>query len=203
MSKQSDNQLKSLLAFVDFVNVARSIERVILLKNSSRYENDAEHTFQLALIAWFIVQTHNLKLNIQKVLMYSLCHDLVEIYAGDTYLYGKNTKTKEKREAKALIKIKKQFPEFPQLIEYINQYEAKEDKESKYVYALDKLAPILNIYLDNGRIWKEKDVSLQMLLEHKTNKISLSPDIDKLFKQLVKKLANEEQLLFPNIIKNN
>ena len=55
--------------------------------------------------------------------------------------------------------------------ELIEQYEAREDKESRFVYALDKIQPMLNIYTDGGRTWKEKGVTIDMLVEYKKEKV--------------------------------
>ena len=61
----------------------------------------------------------------------------------------------------------KEFKEFDDLHILIEQYEKKQDAESRFVYALDKIQPVLNIYTDNGRTWREKNITLQMIIDNK------------------------------------
>ena len=191
--------LAKVLKFTTFLNKFRDIERSILIKNSNRKENDAEHSYQLAMLAWYINEVGKLNHNPHKILRYALIHDLVEIYAGDTDVFSKNPaehETKEDRELKALKTIEKEFLEFPELSESIKTYNQKIDSESKFVYVLDKLIPVLNLYLEGGNVWKTQKISLEMLLENKTSKIKMDPDLNKIFEDLVIILKDNEAELF-------
>jgi 5'-deoxynucleotidase YfbR-like HD superfamily hydrolase len=76
---------------------------------------------------------------------YSLAHDLVEIYAGDVLCFDNVARIgKEERERSALDRIRQEI-NFPALIKYIEQYELKQDPESQFIYALDKIIAPLNI----------------------------------------------------------
>ena len=131
--------------------------------------------------------------------MYALAHDLVEVYAGDTYIYDKKQmSSKHQREKKALEKIKKRFPHFKNLIKIIEAYEKREDEESKFVYAIDKIIPPIQIYLEKGKLWHEKNVSFKELSDNKTEKIAISKEVNKYWQELFRELKKGRKKLFPN-----
>ena len=151
------------------------------------------------MLAWYIVDSKSLDLDICLVVKYALVHDFVEVYAGDTYIYTQDEEfkaSKEKREKDAAERLKKEFSEFSQLHELIDRYENKKDKESRFVYALDKIQPVLNIYMDGGRTWKEKDITLDMLIESKKDKVAVSEDLKKYFDEIIEILKTNEKDLF-------
>lgn len=189
--------MKDLTKFVNFLSNFNRIERRVLIKGEKRLENNAEHTFQLATIAWYLIESKKLKLNLKKIFKYAIAHDLVEIYAGDMSFFRSNDddKKKEIREEKARVKIKKEFPEFTMLHTTILDYEKMKDKESRFIYALDKLLPVMNIYLDNGRSWQSDGVTLEMA-KTKRKKISKSKDVLKIWDELYRKLKKNKNRLF-------
>lgn len=191
-------QFDQILNFYELLTKFRAVERKILIKGDTRRENDSEHSFSLAMLAWYINQTYKLGLDQEKIFMYALTHDLVEVYAGDTYFYldTKSEDEKKKREQSALERIKKETPEFVELYQSIESYERRDDEESKFIYALDKAEPIINIYLDGGRTWKELDVTLEMLTTMKNPKVAVNPTVEKIFKELVERLNINRNTFF-------
>jgi putative hydrolase of HD superfamily len=112
--------------------------------DQNRRENDAEHSFSLGIAALCLAPLMNDNLDIAKVSAYALVHDLAEIYAGDTPVYAANERqaTKEAREKRARSQIAENFGlRHPSLIRFIEDYAAMTDKESRFVYALDKIVP--------------------------------------------------------------
>ena len=84
------------------------------------------------MVAWFLIDNDKLKFDKELCIKYALVHDLVEVYAGDTYFMDKNhALSKQKREKDALKKIKKNFGNFSEMIQILEKYEKKEDEESK------------------------------------------------------------------------
>jgi putative hydrolase of HD superfamily len=127
-------------------------------------ENDAEHSFQLAMICWQLAETKNLKLNKTKILQYALVHDLVEVYAGDTDPHKSSESyllSKDEREARAMKKIKKSFPNFSALSKAIEGYERKKDKESRLVYVMDKILPVINTYKVGDKYYVQNKVTYE------------------------------------------
>lgn len=195
-SKKSDS-LRSLLDFVRFTHLFQKVERIVLADGQNRWENDAEHSYQLALVAWYLVEHNKLNLDLNKVIKLSLVHDLVEAYAGDTYIYDKQAVLdgKQKREAEAAQLLKESFSDFSSIHDLIAEYEARKTLESRFVYALDKLLPILNIYLDGGRTWQREKISLEQLLKAKTDKIATAPEIVPYYEELVEILKKNRTLI--------
>ena len=180
--------INKILNFVKLTNDFSEIERDIFLSTKQRLENDVEHSYQLTLVSWYIAKIKRLNLDADKVIKYSLIHDLVEVYAGDTPLYSSSSKyinSKEKREKMAGTCLKRNFPEFPELHCYIKKYKEKKDAESKFVYAVDKLLPVLSIYLDEGYAWKTHKITPEMIINKNNLKISSVPSIKRYFDELI------------------
>lgn len=194
-----NTSLDRLLSFAKIINELQTVERVIRIKGGGRWENDVEHSYSLAMLAWYILDTERLPLDRDRVFRYALAHDLVEVYAGDTYLYSEDKAfldSKPERERLAAERLQEEFPEIPEMHAAISGYVTKEDAESRFVYALDKIEPILKIYLAGGETWQEKGVTLSMLYESKRDKVALSPEIQPYFDELMQLLRKEEKELF-------
>lgn len=187
-------ELQKLL--LDFSNV----ERVVHRKHQGKkyvLENDTEHSYNLAMAAWFLVKWFP-RLDKNLLIQYALIHDFVEVHAGDTYIYGNPDQldSKVQREAEALKKLEKDWADFPDMIESIHTYEDKTTPEARFVYALDKLMPVMVIYIHKGYTWKKKLVTAKMLYDHKLEQVSKSPEVLPYFIQL-----HELLLAHPEIIK--
>jgi putative hydrolases of HD superfamily len=199
------DELQGLMKFAELMNKFRQIERTVLIAGSDRRENDVEHSFQLAMCAWYIISVDKLSLNIDLAVRYGLIHDLVEVYAGDTLAYDKNPAahaSKAGREHEALEQIKKEFSEFPELTDYIAAYEQRNDEESRFVYALDKLIAPINIYMDGGRAWKQNNITLDIHYKYKKNKIKEHPKIEEYYEQLLTLFREHQESLFHSELKS-
>lgn len=197
--------IRDIMRFIALTHEFQNVERRIYVKGKDVRENDVEHSYQLALVAWFLVSTKKLSLDKDLVVQYALIHDLVEVYAGDTYFYTTDETervSKMAREREAAERLRAEFPEFAELHDLIDQYERKEDPESKFVYALDKVLPVLNIYLDDGRTWQKENVTLDMLIDGKKDKVKLSKHIEPYFNELMEILRDEHDKLFNGPVDN-
>ncbi|MFA6077091.1 MAG: HD domain-containing protein [Candidatus Paceibacterota bacterium] len=190
-------KFEKLLDFVRFMHEFREIVRYEGSKLGKKVETDSEHSYQVAMVAWFLIDENNLKLNKELCLMYSLTHDLVEVYAGDTFVFDKKRlSSQHEREKGALIKIKKRFPYFNNLIKIIENYEKKEDGESKFIYAVDKIISPLQIYIEGGKLWHEKKVSFLDAFENKDKKIAVSSDVYKYWQELLKEFKKNKKMFY-------
>lgn len=117
-----------------------------------RRENDAEHSWALALMACALAPEIDPDLDVGKVCMFSVVHDVVEVYAGDTSVWSHTEKlaSKQKREADATRQIEKRFSAFPWIGQTIKEYESKKSPEAKYVYAMDKFINNLLVFVDEN-----------------------------------------------------
>ncbi len=188
--------LEDIFKFTEMMHQFQQVHRQVLVNDEERHENDWEHSYQTAMTAWYVVSTRDdLNLDTHKVLKYALAHDLVEVYAGDVPFH-KSGEKKEEREHAAMEQLKKEFSEFGDLHESIKAYENQTDPESQFVYALDKIIPLLNIYLDGGRSWRKSNIDLSTLRKHKKDKFENSPEVEKYYERLMTIFEEESGELF-------
>jgi len=185
MTKKPD--IHRLLAFQKLLLEFSQIERVVDRRHTHANikETDTEHSYNLALTAWFLAHYFP-ELDSDTLIRYALIHDLVEIHAGDTYIYGEQAHldSKKQREAQALRKLQSDWPDFPELTKQITEYEKLASNEAKFVYALDKIMPIMQIFINDGYTWKQEKITPQQLDEVKRAKVALSPEITPYYEQL-------------------
>lgn len=190
--------IERLMAFLRLTHAFQLIERRLNRPGDERLENDAEHSYQLALAAWFVNDAKHLGLDTDKLIRFALVHDLPETYAGDTFAFTTDASeraSKESREAEATARIAEELPEFPELIETIHAYERRDTPEAKLVYALDKLLPTMNNFMDGGRTWRREGISLQMMRDYKADKIAESPAIAEYFDAMTALIAESPELM--------
>lgn len=175
-----------VLKFQRFLIAMSEIERLIHFpdsKNVDRLENNSEHSYSLAMTAWYIADYYP-KFNKNKLIRYALVHDLVEVYSGDELAIGRSKeaeKAKREREEQALVKLAQDWHDAPSIIEAIKQYEGRTDLESQFIYALDKLMPLFLNILGEGKTWKAYDFKLEAVLKAKDSKIAISPEVNELW----------------------
>jgi len=196
-------EFDKLLKFFEFLHKSTTVERTVKLQSRDAMENNAEHSFQLALVCWYLIDYFKLKLNKELIFKYCLAHDLVEVYAGDTDPFKHSEDfiaSKEEREEQALEKIGKQFPEFSSLTNIIGQYENKNDDESKFVYIIDKIAPSINTYLAKDSYYKDNNVTLEKELDwfkKKEDKIDINlPELKDIIEAWKSFLNNHNKKIF-------
>ena len=164
-----------------------AIQRVIHIADKGRQENDAEHSFGLAMTCWFVAPKVAPALDITKILMYALAHDIVEIHAGDTYIFDKaKSETKSEREDAAIKQIAEEWPDFPELAKYAKGYKEHADAEAKFVYVIDKMLPPIMITLgENKEYWHRQKITRDMHHDHKRDKMAASPEASIYYEELV------------------
>ena len=110
-----DERLKKQLAFALEIDKEKNIFRQTHLSGHGRNENDAEHAWHMAIMAYVLREYSNEKIDVAKVMLMCLIHDIVEIDAGDTYAYdAENLKTQKAREDAAKERIFSLLPEVSQ-----------------------------------------------------------------------------------------
>ncbi len=190
-----------LLEFQKLLLQFQAVERVTHVPKTEdkthRWENDTEHSYNLAMTAWYLAYYFP-DLDRDVVIRYALVHDLVEVHAGDTYIYADQATidTKKDREAAALAQLEKDWHDFPDMLATIHEYESKTSEEAKFVYALDKIMPIMLIYLGDGHTWHTEGIHHSRLHDAKREKVAVSKDINKYYEQLHHLLLENPQL-FP------
>ncbi|MGQ1787306.1 MULTISPECIES: HD domain-containing protein [unclassified Saccharicrinis] len=163
------SRFQQQLHFIIEIDKVKQIIRQTLLMDSSKQENDAEHSWHMAVTLFVLAEYANEKyLDLIKAVKMVLIHDLVEIDAGDTYAYDENAHhDKDEREQKAAKRIFGLLPddlriEFTQIWE---EFEAGETAEAKFVGAIDRFMPILHNYKTNGKQWLKHGVTADTVLK--------------------------------------
>jgi putative hydrolases of HD superfamily len=184
-----------LLAFQQLLLKFREVQRVTHVPDTHEAENDTEHSYNLALTAWFLAEYFP-ALDKDQLIRFALVHDLVEVYAGDTYIYADASiiATKKARETKALQQLEKEWPDFPDMLAAIHAYETRGSDEAKFIYALDKIMPIMVIFLSGGYTWKKEGITHDLLHEVKQHKVAVSPEIESYYNQLYQLLLDNTHL---------
>ena len=160
MKEQS--RLEQQLSFALEIDKEKNIFRQTHLSGHGRNENDAEHAWHMAVMAYLLREYSNEEVDIAKVMLMCLIHDIVEIDAGDTYAYdAEGLKTQKAREEAAKERIFSLLPpdqkaEFTALFD---EFEAYETAEAKFAHSLDNLQPLLLNNSNEGGDWKEHGVS--------------------------------------------
>lgn len=162
------NRLEKQMEFVKEVDGLKQIGRQTYLKDGSRKENDAEHSWHLAIMALLLGEYANEPIDVLRVMSMVLIHDIVELDAGDTYAYdAAGNATKREREEAAADRIFHILPEDQALYlrELWEEFEAAESAEAKFAHTLDNVQPIMLNDASGGRAWQEHRVKLSQVME--------------------------------------
>ncbi|WP_415327649.1 HD domain-containing protein [Chryseobacterium sp. MMS23-Vi53] len=166
---KTENLLKQI-TFIKEIDKLKYIQRRTKLFNSDRHENDAEHSWHLAMMTLILAEHSDKLIDVLKVVKMVLIHDLVEIDAGDTFIYDttkNHTNTEEE-----LLAAKRIFGLLPesQAQEFIAVWEEFEDgitDEAKFARTMDRFEPLLQNTSNNGGTWAEFDVDYQTVYNKK------------------------------------
>lgn len=161
-----DERLKKQLAFALEIDKEKNIFRQTHLSGHGRNENDAEHAWHMAIMAYVLREYSNEKIDVAKVMLMCLIHDIVEIDAGDTYAYdAEKLKTQTARENAAKERIFSLLPDEQkeELFALFDEFEAFETPESKFAHAMDNLQPLMLNNSNGGADWKEHEVTAQQV----------------------------------------
>lgn len=154
-------RLKRQMEFIVEVDKVKNIFRQNYLADGERRENDAEHSWHMALMAVLLKEYAEEEIDLARVLPMVLVHDLVEIDAGDTYAYDEaGALTKAERETRAADRIFAILPEDQGrwLRGLWEEFEAYETADAKYAHMLDNCQPLLLNNASGGKSWREHQV---------------------------------------------
>ena len=161
-----DERLKQQLEFAPEIDKEKNIFRQTHLSGHGRNENDAEHAWHMAIMAYVLREYANEPVDIARVMLMCLIHDIVEIDAGDTYAYdAEGLKTQKARENAAKERIFSLLPDEQkqELMQLFDEFEEFATPESKFAHAMDNLQPLLLNNSNGGGDWKEHDVSAEQV----------------------------------------
>lgn len=157
-----DERMRKQLDFALEIDKVKNIFRQTHLSGNGRNENDAEHSWHLAVMAYLLQEYSNEKIDIAKVMLMCLIHDIVEIEAGDTYAYDEEAKkTQAERERKAAEHLFAMLPEDQcrMMHELFDEFEHGDTPEARFARAMDNFQPLLLNDANQGESWMEHDVA--------------------------------------------
>ena len=182
------------MKFITEADRMKSVYRRTLLTDRSRRETDAEHSWHFALMAMLLAEYAEPGVDVSRVIRMALVHDLVEIYAGDTFAYdGEGKKTQRAREERAADKLFALLPpdQGQELRALWEEFDARETPDARFAAAVDRIQPFLNNCLTEGHTWKEGDVTSDQVRERlevtKEAAPALWPLVDSLIRESVEK----------------
>ena len=192
----NNERLEKQLAFALEIDKEKNVFRHTSLSGYGRKENDAEHAWHMAVMAYLLKEYSNEEIDISKVMIMCLIHDIVEIEAGDSYAYDEaELATQKEREDAAKEKIFSMLPsdQKEDFIALFDEFEAYETPEAKFAHVMDNLQPLILNDSNNGGDWKENNVTAkQVYVRQGLNKLGS----EKLYEKT-------EEILKENIRKGN
>lgn len=157
-----DNRLTRQMDFALEIDKEKNIFRQTHLSGHGRNENDAEHAWHMAIMAYLLKEYSNEEIDIARTMIMCLIHDIVEIDAGDTYAYDEEgKKTQKEREERAKARIFSLLPEdqSQELMAIFDEFEAYETPEAKFAHVMDNLQPLMLNNSNDGSDWTEHGVN--------------------------------------------
>lgn len=161
-----DERLERQMTFALEIDKEKNVFRQTHLSGHGRNENDAEHAWHMAVMAYILREYSNEEIDIARVMLMCLIHDIVEIDAGDTYAYDAEGKaTQKEREAAAKERIFSLLPldQKEELSAVFEEFEACETAEAKFVRAMDNLQPLMLNDSNGGGDWKAHGVTAEQV----------------------------------------
>lgn len=164
------SRLERQIAFIIELDKLKQVLRQTRLMDGSRRENDAEHCWHVALMAVVLAEHAGAGIDVLRVLKMLLIHDVVEIDAGDTFLYAAvDAAAMAARETRAAERIFGLLPpdQAGELRALWEEFEARRSAEAKFARALDRLEPLLQNHRNGGGTWREHGVTVEQVLAKK------------------------------------
>lgn len=155
-------RLQQQVEFLLEIDKLKTVFRRTRLLHAARFENDAEHSWHLAMAAIVLAEYANEEADMSKVLPMVLVHDLVEIYAGDTYCYDEEgARDKKQREEAAADRIFGLLPteQGRKMRALWEEFEGGQTPEARFANAVDRFQPVLFNLRSGGRSWEENGIT--------------------------------------------
>lgn len=191
-----NNRLEKQLDFIIEIDKVKKILRKTKLFHEDRFENDAEHSWTICIMALLLKEYADFSVDIEKVIKMLLIHDIVEIDAGDTFLYSadrENTKDKEEKAAQRIFGLL----EDDQKEYFINlwkEFEEKETNEAKFASLFDRLEPLMQNYISEGFTWKRHNITYDMVIKNNQHIQDASKEIWEFVLKILEKAVEKGYL---------
>lgn len=194
-----NERIEKQIAFALEIDKVKNIFRQTHLSNGGRNENDAEHSWHMAIMAYLFREYANEPIDIAKVILMCLIHDIVEIDAGDTYAYDtEGLKTQKVREDAAKERIFSILPDEQkaELTALFDEFEAYETAEAKFAHAMDNFQPLLLNNSNDGGDWRAHSVTAEQVYGRQTKTKLGSEKLFEVTEQIIQKHIEKGSLKY-------
>ena len=189
-----DERLKKQLDFMLELDKLKNIYRQTYVLHEERKENDSEHSWHLAVMAFLLAEYSNKPVDVLHVIKMVLLHDVVEIDAGDTYCYdSEGYKSKAEREEKAAERIFGLLPDDQrdELYALWREFEDCQTSDAKFAALLDRIQPMLLNYTKQGKSWREHGIEKEQVIARNTGYFGISDSIGNMMRQVIDDAAEK------------
>lgn len=160
--------MQQIIDFILELDKLKGVTRKNRPLGLDRYENSAEHSWQIALLASSLAQYAETSIDINRVIAMLLVHDIGEIDTGDTIVYAVDGwEDRKKAELTAVTRIFGILPE-PQRSHFMElwlEFENAETPEARFAHAVDRAMPALLNLANNGQSWLENGISHERVVQ--------------------------------------
>ncbi len=162
-----DERLARQIGFLVEIDKLKNVERMSVISDASRRENTAEHSWHLAMCALVLADRAGPEVDIGRAILMCLVHDIVEVDAGDTYIYAPDRSHKADAEAAAADRLFGLLPDElgAELRSLWEEYESHETPTGAFAYSIDRLQPMLLNAVTGGRTWTENGIRQSQVRE--------------------------------------
>ena len=175
-----NERFQQQLNFLVEIDKMKTVLRQTILIDQSRQENDAEHSWHFAVTAMILSEYAAPEVDISRVVKIALIHDLIEIYAGDTFAYDEEGyEDKTERELAAADKIFGMLPpnQRAELYALWQEFEQMETPDAKYAAAMDRIQPLINGYMTDDHTWRLGGVTIDKVYRRMAPVKTATPEL--------------------------
>lgn len=183
-----NDRLKKQIEFMLEIDKMKNLYRQTYVLHEDRKENDAEHSWHLAILAFLLAEHSNKPVDVAKVMKMVLIHDIVEIDAGDTYCYDtEGYKTKADREEKAAQRIFGMLPDDQkeEMYRLWREFEDSVTDDARFAAVLDRVQPLLLNYTKGGISWNEHGIFKEQVLGRNEAYFDVADNITELITSII------------------
>ncbi|MBR6985549.1 MAG: HD domain-containing protein [Ruminococcus sp.] len=187
-------RLKKQLDFMLELDKMKNLYRQTYVLHEDRKENDAEHSWHLAIMTMLLSEYSAEPVDALHVMKMVLIHDVVEIDAGDTYCYdAEGNKSKAEREEKAAQRIFGMLPDDQKkdFYDLWREFEDSETADARFAALIDRLQPLMLNYTKGGISWKEHDIRMEQVMARNREYFSSSEALAEVITELINDAAEK------------
>lgn len=159
-------KIEQISDFLLELDKLKAVNRRTYINGGERVENSAEHSWHLAMACWAFAELLQDDFDLLKLIQLALIHDLGEIDAGDTFLYGSTRSNAHVEERVCVNRLSSHRGNtIPNLVDAWEEQESGASKEARLLKVIDRLLPFLHNITSEGRAWRDNGITKSQVLD--------------------------------------